>query len=215
MCNDLIPTVCKERFLPFYCVCESVFLPDDGCNRQPKHVVELNKNQCTTSTRHIVVFSEINKHLFNKTGKDYVTEWKIYVLRLVFCSYGFEVVTAVLLKIRVLRKVHGVECWILPKFRITVYPSSWTSSLDLCAVSFCSDTHGTQCNNSHRSDLGCDIVGVCASVPESRRGHIHLFLHRAHCVRLPRSWHRQQTRWLQQTSLPGALIWWFMTFCLQ
>jgi hypothetical protein len=68
-------TLGKERSLPSYCVCEPALLPDNGCNRQLKHVAELNKVQCTTSTMYmIVVFGKLNKHLFDKTRRDYVTK---------------------------------------------------------------------------------------------------------------------------------------------
>ena len=43
-------TVCMERPLPFfYSSCETIFLPDYGWNWQPKHVVELNKNELKRS----------------------------------------------------------------------------------------------------------------------------------------------------------------------
>jgi len=34
---------------PIYSFCEPGFLPDDGRNRQPKHEVQLNKNQYSRS----------------------------------------------------------------------------------------------------------------------------------------------------------------------
>jgi hypothetical protein len=55
-------------------------------------------------------------------------------------------------------------------------------------------------------NVGCDPTGLAASVRESRRGHIHLLVRRAHSLRLPGARPRQQTWRIQQTRIPGTPI---------
>jgi hypothetical protein len=43
------PLLVRRDVFPLYSSCESIFVPDNGCNRQPKHVVEENQNRYTRS----------------------------------------------------------------------------------------------------------------------------------------------------------------------
>jgi hypothetical protein len=51
-----MPTVCKAIPLPLFKLffCEPVFLPDDGWDRQPKHAVEMDKNQYASLNSYVV-----------------------------------------------------------------------------------------------------------------------------------------------------------------
>lgn len=74
------------------------------------------------------------------------------------------------------------------------------------ALYFCLDTHRTERHSRHCSDLGSHPDGVCASVPESRRSHVHIFVRRAHSLCVPRGWSHQQTRRIRQARFPGTLL---------
>jgi hypothetical protein len=74
------------------------------------------------------------------------------------------------------------------------------------ALYFCLDTHRTERHSRHCSDLGSHPGGVCASVPESRRSHVHIFVRRAHRLCVPGGWSHQQTRRIRQARFPGTLL---------